>query len=64
MKAIHVETIIGMTMGGHQNFPYVYGLTNKTIIVTQFFGKFVSNKWVISSNLGKAVFSFVFILGR
>ena len=29
-KAVDVETVIGMTVGGHISFPYIYGLINET----------------------------------
>lgn len=54
-KAITVETIIGMTVGGHQNFPYVYGLFNETSIIMELFGRFHSGEWTVSPNLGKAI---------
>ena len=52
-----METIIGMTVGGHRNFPYAYGLFNETSIIMEFFGHFHSGKWKVSPNLGKAIYS-------
>ena len=54
-KAIEVEAVIGMTVGGHPNFPYVYGLVNERSITMQFFGKYDAGVWTVSPNLAKAV---------
>ena len=56
-KAFDVETFIGMTVGGHPNFPFVYGFLNETTIIMQFFEKFVIDSWIVSPNLSTAVSS-------
>lgn len=54
-KAIDVETVIGMTVGGNLHFPYVYGLLNERIIVMQFFGKYSNGVWTGSPTLSTAI---------
>ena len=54
-RAVEAETIIGMSVGGHPSFPFVYGNADEKTILVQFFGKLHSGVWLFSQNLSKAV---------